>query len=136
MTGTDRARGVWFMRDRPGVFWLLCALGVALVHPWVPEATWLMTHLVLLGALTHSAMVWSTHFAATILKSSPALDPRPQQTRRLVLLMAGTTAVLVGVPSGFWPLTLLGASAISLAVLWHGVQLFRRLRGALPGFTP
>ena len=129
----QQARGAWALRDRPGVLWLVLALVVALTHPWVPDAVWLLTHLVLLGALTHSAMVWSTHFAATILKSAPTLDDRRIQSRRLLLLLAGTTLVVVGVPTTVWPLTAVGATAVSTAVLWHGVQLVRRLRDALPG---
>src|SRR5690606_34877724 len=41
--------------------------------------------------------------------------------------------VLVGVPTTWWWLTLVGATAIVVAVVWHGWQLVRRLRGALPG---
>ena len=41
--------------------------------------------------------------------------------------------MLVGVPTGVWPLTVAGATAVSGAVLWHGIQLWRRLRRALPG---
>ncbi|HEX6918534.1 MAG TPA: hypothetical protein VF140_10665, partial [Phycicoccus sp.] len=47
------------LRDRPGVVWLALAAALTLVHPFVPGADWLLVHLVLLGALTHSAMVWS-----------------------------------------------------------------------------
>ena len=36
-------------------------------------------------------------------------------------------------PTGWWPLTVAGATAVSGAVLWHGIQLWRRLRRALPG---
>jgi nitrite reductase (NO-forming) len=129
----QQARGSWGLRDRPGVLWLVLAVLVALAHPWVPDAVWLLTHLVLLGALTHSAMVWSTHFAATILKSPPTIDDRRVQSRRLLLLLAGTTMVVVGVPATWWPLTVVGAVTVSTAVGWHAVQLVRRLRRALPG---
>jgi nitrite reductase (NO-forming) len=129
----QQARGTWGLRDRPGVLWLVLAILVALAHPFVPDAVWLLTHLVLLGALTHSAMVWSTHFAATILKSPPTLDDRRVQSRRLLLLLAGTTMVVVGVPSTWWPLSVTGAVTVSTAVAWHAVQLVRRLRRALPG---
>ena len=129
----DQARGTWALRDRPGVLWLVLAAVVALIHQWVPDALWLMTHLVLLGAVTHSAMVWSTHFAATLLKSAPTLDDRAQQSRRLLMLLAGTTMVIVGVPATWWPLTVAGATTVSVAVGWHAVMLVRRLRRALPG---
>jgi nitrite reductase (NO-forming) len=115
------------------VVWLALAVGLSLVHPVVPAASWLLVHLVLLGALTHSAMVWSTHFTQALLKTSPSLDERAQQNRRIGLLVAGQAAVLVGVPTTVWPLTVAGAVAVSTAVAWHGIQLWRRLRSALPG---
>ena len=125
-------RGSWALRDRPGLVWLGLAVLLALVHPFVPGASWLLVHLVLLGALTHSAMVWSTHFAQALLKTPTTLDDRTQQNRRIALLVAGQAAVLVGVPASLWPLTVVGATAVSVAIGWHGIQLWRRLRQALP----
>jgi nitrite reductase (NO-forming) len=92
-----------------------------------------MVHLVLLGALTHSVMVWSSHFAQALLKTPPGLDDRRVQSRRLGLLVVGTAATLVGVPTTQWWLTVVGATLVAVAVLWHGTQLWRRLRKALPG---
>ena len=127
------SRRTWPLRDRPGLVWLALAAAVALVHPLVQASGWLMVHLVLLGALTHSAMVWSTHFTQALLKTPAEIDDRTQQNRRIALLLTGAAAVVVGVPSGWWPLTVAGATAVSVAVLWHGIQLWRRLRRALPG---
>ena len=132
-TATSAPRRAWPLRDRPGLVWLALAATVAVAHRFVPASGWLMVHLVLLGALTHSAMVWSTHFTQALLKTPHAIDDRTQQNRRIGLLLAGVTAVLVGVPTGWWPLTLAGATAVSGAVVWHGIQLWRRLRRALPG---
>ncbi len=123
----------WALRDRPGLVWLTLAAAVALGRPLVPSSGWLMVHLVLLGALTHSAMVWSTHFTQALLKTPAEIDDRTQQNRRIALLLNGVAAVLVGVPTGLWPLTVAGATAVSVAVIWHGIQLWRRLRRALPG---
>ena len=116
-------RGTWALRDRPGVVWLALAVLLALVHPFVPGSQWLMVHLVLLGALTHSAMVWSTHFTQALLKTSASIDDRTQQTRRIGLLVAGGSVMCFSTT----------ASAVSAAILWHGVQLWRRLHRALPG---
>ncbi|MBD3784655.1 MAG: multicopper oxidase domain-containing protein [Micrococcales bacterium] len=109
------------------------AVLVALAHPFVPAAGWLMVHLVLLGAMTHSAMVWSTHFTQALLKTPESLDDRSRQNRRILVLLVGAAAVLVGVPTGAWELTVLGASGVALAVSLHGRALWRRLRHALPG---
>lgn len=135
--GADRpaggARGRWPLRDYPGLLWMVLAVGTTLVHPFVPGSRWLMVHLVLLGALTHSIMVWSTHFTQALLKTAPGLDERRQQSRRLTLLLVGTAVTLVGVPTARWWVTVVGATLVAVAVVWHGVQLFRRLRSALPG---
>ncbi|USQ82066.1 multicopper oxidase domain-containing protein [Ornithinimicrobium faecis] len=128
-----QARGIWPLRDHPALLWMLLAVVVALVHQWVPDATWLMVHLVLLGALTHSIFVWSTHFAQALLKTPDALDSRSNQSRRLTLLLVGTAAVMVGVPSTQWWLVVTGAVLVSSAVIWHGLMLRRRLVHALPG---
>jgi len=132
-SGPAGARGRWVLRDRPGVVWLFLAVLVSIVHREVPESTWLMVHLLLLGALTHSIFVWSTHFTQALLKTPPDLDARRQQSIRLVLLLAGTTLVLIGVPTTWWWLTLTGAVLVVAAVLWHAIALVRRLRHALPG---
>lgn len=127
------SRGAWALRDRPALVWLIAAVMVALVHPFVPESRWLMVHLVLLGAITHSIMVWSAHFAQALLKTPPDLDDRRQQSRRLGLLLVGVTLVLVGVPLALWPVTVTGAVLVVAAVALHAGQLWRRLRAALPG---
>ncbi|WP_114907545.1 multicopper oxidase domain-containing protein [Ornithinimicrobium murale] len=128
-----QARGRWALRDYPALWWMVLAVGVALIHQWVPDATWLMVHLVLLGALTHSIFVWSTHFAQALLKTHESLDPRLRQSLRLALLFVGTAIVMVGVPTAQWWLVVVGAVLVSSAVVWHGLMLWRRLHHALPG---
>ena len=127
------ARGVWALRDFPALLWLALAVIVALVHQWVPDSTWLMVHLVLLGALTHSIFVWSTHFAQALLKTPESLDTRRNPSARLGLLLTGTATVMLGLPTATWPVVVVGAALVSTAVLWHGLMLRRRLRHALPG---
>src|SRR5699024_10973495 len=106
---------------------------VAVVHPFLPESRWLMVHLVLLGAATHSIMVWSVYFAQALLKTPAELDDRRRQSRRLGLLLIGVTLVLIGVPTALWPVTIIGAAAVTGAVIAHGIALWQRLRAALPG---
>ncbi|RRD06249.1 copper oxidase [Arachnia propionica] len=120
-------------RDHTIVVWLLGALVVAAAHRVVPEATWLMVHLVLLGALTHSVFVWSQHFAAALLKTRPDETATRQQGRRLSLLGIGSLAVFIGVPATWWWLVVTGAGLVCVAVVWHGWSLWRQLRVALPG---
>lgn len=96
-----------------------------------------MVHLFALGVLSHSIVVWSQHFADALLRrTSPS--SRAWQTRRLMLLHLGVLVLVVAVPARWWWPALFGALAVSAAVCWHGVDLARQMRGALPtrlGFT-
>ena len=121
------------LRDFALLVWLVAAVVVALIHRWVPESTWLMVHLVGLGALTHSVMVWSAHFTAALLKTRDDDATRRRADVRLAILAAGSLLVFVGVPTAQWWLAVSGASVVSAAVLWHGAVLLRDLRRALPG---
>lgn len=127
-TGRGRSR----LRDLPLIGWLLAAIVIALVHRWLADANWLMLHLVLLGALTHSILVWSFHFAQTLLRAPATVEQARLHNVRLGLLTAGAVAVVVGVPTDLWPLTLAGGLVVATAVGWHGLVLLRMLRRALP----
>lgn len=124
------ARGFWPLRDLPVLLWLFAAVVVALVHPFVPTPRWLLLHLLLLGALTHAILVWSRHFAETLLHLPPG--SRTSQSRRLLLHNLGALLVIIGVSTSAWPVTVAGAAAVTLAVAWHGIDLGRGLRTALP----
>ena len=56
-------------RSRPVAIWLFVAFLVALVHPFFASSRWLVVHLVVLGVVTHSAMVWSVHVTDALLKT-------------------------------------------------------------------
>ena len=130
--GRPVGRGRSRLRDLPLIGWLAAAAVIALVHRWLPDANWLMLHLVLLGALTHAIVVWSFHFAQTLLRA-PATERQARgHNRRLGLLTAGAAAVVVGVPTTWWWLTLAGGTLVAVAVGWHGLVLWRMLRRALP----
>lgn len=131
-TGRPTARGRSRLRDYPLLGWLLAAVVVALAHRSLPDANWLLLHLVLLGALTHSILVWSFHFAQTLLRSPASEAQARWHNRRLGLLTVGAAAVVVGVPTTWWPLTLAGGLAVATAVASHGIVLLRMLRKALP----
>ncbi|MGC3953049.1 MAG: multicopper oxidase domain-containing protein [Propionicimonas sp.] len=126
------ARGTSIWRDLPLVLWLVAALVITLIHRWLPDADWLLLHLVLLGAASHAILVWSFHFAQTVLRAPSTAAGQRQQVIRLGLLAASTAVVLVGVPTTWWPVTLVGALGVATAVGWHAVALRRMLRRALP----
>ena len=126
------ARGTSIWRDLPLVLWLVVAIVLSIIHRWVPDADWLMLHLVVLGAASHAILVWSYHFAQTVLRSPGDEASQRRQLVRLVLLAIGTAVVLIGVPTTWWPVTVVGASLVATAVGWHGYELWRMLRRALP----
>ena len=121
------------LRDYLVVLWFIAAATVAIAHRQVPEATWLMVHLVMLGALTHSMLVWSHHFTRTLLKIRHTPRQESAQSARLLMLAAGSALVFTGVPLGWWWVALVGAVVVVIAVLWHGIALAGHLRRALPG---
>ena len=101
-------RGFWPLRDLPVVGWLVAAVLVSLVHPFVPAPRWLMIHLLVLGAAGHAILVWSRYFADTLIRLPPT--PRREQSKRLALFNLGVLVVIVGVPAGLG-VGLLGAGA-------------------------
>ncbi len=131
-TGRPVGRRRSRLRDLPLIGWLAAAVVVAVAHRWLPDANWLMLHLVLLGALTHAIVVWSFHFAQTLLRSPASEVEAARHNRRLGLLTLGAAAVLIGVPTTWWPLTLVGGILVAAAVGWHGLVLWGMLRRALP----
>ncbi|NMD46276.1 MAG: copper oxidase, partial [Propionibacterium sp.] len=129
-TTPRRKRGFRPLVDLPVLIWLAAAVMVALIHPLVPAPRWLMLHLVLLGAISNAIVVWSNHFTHALLHVADE-DRRGEQVR-LSLLNAGVVAVVGGVLSEIWLITLLGATAVAVAVGWHGWTLVRLLRTTLP----
>ncbi len=121
----------WPMRDLPSVLWFIAAIVVAVGHQWLPEPRWLLIHLVLLGAASHAILVWSQHFSYALLHTPATEADRGRQNLRLILFNAGAVVVVVGVLSTVWPLTILGAVAITVATIWHMVSLLLRFRRAM-----
>lgn len=125
-------RGFWFLRDVPVVVWLIAAVAAALTHAWLPAPRWLLIHLLLLGAVSHSIMVWSRHFSDALLHTPVRAGDRDRQSARLALLNGGAVLVIVSMLIGRWPVTAVGAAAIAGAALWHAASLLGQLRTALP----
>ncbi|HTN55439.1 MAG TPA: copper oxidase, partial [Microbacterium sp.] len=126
-------RGFWAMRDIPTVVWLLLTVIAALAHRSLPMPGWLMLHLLLLGAVTHAILVWSQYFSFALLRSKATDADRRTQSIRLILSNAGAAVVIAGVLTHLWPVTLIGAASLIVAVIWHGVSLIHRARNSMPG---
>ncbi|GAB2869956.1 multicopper oxidase domain-containing protein [Nocardioides pacificus] len=131
-SGAARRRGFAPLRDLPALLWLMALVATTLVHPWLPAPRWLMIHLLLLGAVTHSIVVWSKHFADAVLHTPT--DERELRLRNVLLatLNLGVVGVIAGVLASVWAVTLVGALAVGGAVLAHGALLLRQLRRSLP----
>jgi nitrite reductase (NO-forming) len=130
-------RDAWHLRANLPVFgYLLAAVVVALAHSVVPDADWQIAHLLLLGAATNAIMVWSSHFAQTLLRL-PATTGRRSLVGRLVVLNAGVVLVLGGALAENAPTMTVGAALVALAALAHIWALVRQMRRALPArFRP
>lgn len=126
-------RGFWPMRDLPTAFWLILTLAAVIGHRLLPYPRWLIIHLLLLGAITHAILVWSQYFSFALLRSRASHADRRTQNVRLLLANGGAAAVLIGVPNRWSALTILGAAALTVAVVWHALSMYRRGRGSLPG---
>lgn len=96
--------GFWPLRDLPVVGWMLATIVVSFAHPILPAPRWLMIHLLLLGAITHSIVVWSRFFTVTLLHALEGEHDRRDQSMRLLLLNGGVLAVVIGCRprSGCW----------------------------------
>ena len=124
-------RSRWHTRVNALVLaWAVAAAGVAAAHRAVPQATWLMVHLLLLGAASTAVLVWSAHFAEAV-RRKPLPGGHRDQAVRLGIHTAGAITVVAGMVGDRWPATVAGGAAISLAALWHVVALVRQGRGAL-----
>ena len=52
---------------KPVRWWMIALLLVIGFHRWIPDTRWLMVHMVTLGLITTSIMVWSQHFTEALL---------------------------------------------------------------------
>ncbi|TFC81560.1 copper oxidase [Cryobacterium cheniae] len=116
--------------------WLLLTLIAVLIHRFIPVAPWLMVHLLFLGAVSTAILVWSQHFADTLLRH-PAPGGRASLAARLGAHTVGAVLVITGIVGGWWPLVLAGGILVGANALAHALLLFRQSRGALPArFAP
>ena len=125
-------RSAWHVRTGAVVLaWLAAAGVVAALHRQIPAASWLMVHLLLLGAVTTALLVWSWHFSVAVLRT-PAARTRRAEAARLVAANVGVLAVAAGVTVDQPLLITAGAVLLAAAIVAHLVALVRLLRAALP----
>lgn len=128
-----KKRGVSPIRDLVAVLWLIVLIVVVIFHEPILSSDWLTIHITFLGALSHSALVWSEYFANTLLKTRPNENEGRMQDRRSLLMAFGAFLVFVGFPLDIWIAVLIGAIFVTGAVLWHALYLANKMRRALPG---
>ena len=62
-------RGTWHRRaSKPVSHWMFTLVGVLLLHRFIPNSGWLMVHIVTLGLITNSILIWSQHFTEALMK--------------------------------------------------------------------
>lgn len=125
-------RGSWHRRaSRPVSLWMVALVVVVLTHQWIPQSRWLLVHMVTLGLITTSIMVWGQHFTEALLKTRLGEESRPRQLLRLRLLSAGVLVTILGMlPTWPW-VVVLGALMVSAAMVWYAAALGAQVRAAL-----
>ena len=128
-----RDRTSWHLgANAPVAIWLVALFGITLSHRFVPESTWLLVHLLLLGAVTNAIFVWSAHFTDALLRRHTTSGSRRWQAFRLIALNLGILTIVVGMVSALWILTLFGSVIVGSAAAAHGIVLALQARAALP----
>ncbi|MDQ2662058.1 MAG: cupredoxin domain-containing protein, partial [Actinomycetota bacterium] len=127
----------WYLLTNTFVAGWFVAAGVAVaVHRFVPHALWLMVHLTLLGAASTAILIWTQHFADTLLRH-PGPGARAALGARLVAHTLGAIGVVIGVMAEQWWLVVAGAAVVGVNAILHAVLLLRQLRTSLPArFRP
>ncbi|MBX3098583.1 MAG: multicopper oxidase domain-containing protein [Salinibacterium sp.] len=111
--------------------WLVAAAVIVAVHRFVPNGEWLMVHLLLLGAMSTAVLVWSQHFADTLLRH-PAPGGRVFHGIRLGGHTVGVALVVAGMLTELWKLVLSGGIVVAAVAVTHAMTLVAQSRSALP----
>ncbi|WP_306795816.1 multicopper oxidase domain-containing protein [Cellulomonas sp. GbtcB1] len=88
-----------------------------------------MVHLLLLGAASTAILVWSQHFADTLIRRSA---PRRALLVRLAVHTAGSLLVVAGVVGRWTPVVVLGGTLVAGVAVDQAVRIARQGRGGLP----
>ncbi|WP_234346685.1 hypothetical protein [Cellulomonas timonensis] len=123
-------RAAWHLRANVVVLaWLAAAALATVVHREIAGSGWLMVHLLLLGGASTAILIWSQHFADTLLRHPAS---RRALLARLALHNAGAVAVVVGVQVVSTPLVVVGGAAVAGAAVHQVVGIVRQRGHALP----
>lgn len=130
----DTNRRSWHRKaSRPVSGWLAALLVVAIAFPWIPQARWLLVHMVTLGVATTSILVWGQYFTEAILHNRLGEMDRRRQVTRIRMLTVGIVVTCVGMVAT-WPwVTVAGAVLVAAALTWYALALAHQVRHALPG---
>lgn len=126
-------RATWHRRaSKPVTYWIVALFAVLMTHRWIPESIWLMVHMVTLGLITNSILIWSQHFTEALLKHRLPDSARPIQLVRIYTLNASMILLMLSIVFNIYPLTILGSLGVGAVVAWHGLALLTQLKAALP----
>ncbi len=126
------ARRTWYLQTNAVIAAWLAVLGVVvLAHQGIPVANWFMVHLLLLGAVSTAIIIWSQHFADTLVRR-PALDGRRSLIVRLVGHTLGAILVMIGMILNLFVVVLVGGVLVGAVAVLHAVLLGGELRRAKP----
>jgi nitrite reductase (NO-forming) len=131
-TGKALSRKAWYgVTNSLVAAWLLAAVVVMIAQRSIPTADWLEVHLTLLGGASSAIIIWSQHFADTLLRRG-ARAGRTGLSIRLAVHTAGAVAVVIGMVTVSWPVVTVGAALVVGAAIAQATSLTLQVRGALP----
>ncbi len=121
---------------KPVSYWMIALVIAVAAHPLIPQFQWLLVHMVTLGLVTTSIMIWGQHFTEALLKTRLAEESRPKQVGRIWGLTASIVLTMAGMLANLPLLTVLGAIGVSAMILWYAFALGAQLKAALaPRFS-
>lgn len=121
---------------KPVSYWMIALVIAVAAHPFIPQFRWLLVHMVTLGLVTTSIMIWGQHFTEALLKTRLAEESRPTQVGRIWGLTASIVLTMAGMLANLPPVTVLGAVGVSAMILWYAFALGAQLKAALaPRFS-
>ena len=121
-------RGTWHRRaSKPVSYWMFALIAALLLHRIIPNSGWLMVHMVTLGLITNSILIWSQHFTEALMKIKIPDEQRKVQVGRIFTLNAGIVLLMVGMVGqlsvpGLYACTVIGALVIGAMVAYPSLN--------------